>query len=249
MWVAGVADVHDPFVWAACARFAALPEDVAQRVSAPGGGGAFLVLVYDAPPEARRAVPQLVERGGGLGAPQLGKPASSDGPAGCWAALRTAEERPSLLRRHEGLPTLDFFPLCHTQVPKLLEVTPRVEGPSHLLTARALDVQMPLGSAAAVRCDLVATSSEPLSRLLGAGAPEGEHSIVAPPCLPVVQSAPRAAPPPPPPPQPPPPQPQPQPQPPKLRLPRKSPCPCPRHRSYLRACWRCCNSCTGRWRR
>ena len=72
--MAGVADMHDPFVWAACARFAALPEDVAQRVSAPGGGGAFLVLVYDAPPEARRAVPQLVERGGGLGAPQLGKP-------------------------------------------------------------------------------------------------------------------------------------------------------------------------------
>ena len=79
-------------------------------------------------------------------------------------------------------------------MPKLLEVTPRIEGPSHLLTARALEVQMPLGSAAAVRCDLVATSSEPLSRLLGAGAPEGEHSIVAPPCLPVVQSAPRAAP-------------------------------------------------------
>ena len=30
VWVAGVADLHDPFVWAACARFAALPEDVAQ---------------------------------------------------------------------------------------------------------------------------------------------------------------------------------------------------------------------------
>mgnify|MGYP004118766651 CR=1 FL=1 len=28
------------------------------------------------------------------------------------------------------------------QVPKLLEVTPRVEGPSHLLTARALEVQL-----------------------------------------------------------------------------------------------------------
>ena len=134
VWVAGVADVHDPFVWAACARFAALPEDVAQRVSAPGGGGAFLVLVYDAPPEARRAVP------------------------------------------------------------KLLEVTPRVEGTSHLLTARALEVQVPLGSAAAVRCDLVATSSEPLSRLLGVGAPECEHSIVAPPCLPAAHSALRAGP-------------------------------------------------------
>ena len=30
VWVAGVADLHDPYVWAACARFAALPDDVAQ---------------------------------------------------------------------------------------------------------------------------------------------------------------------------------------------------------------------------
>ena len=45
-----------------------------------------------------------------------------------------------------------------------------------------------------MRCDLVATSSEPLSRLLGAGAPEGEPSIVAPPCQPVAPSAPRATP-------------------------------------------------------
>ena len=72
--MAGVADVHDPFVWAACARFAALPEDVAQRVSAPGGGGAFLVLVYDAPPEARRAVLQPVGRRGGFGSATVRQP-------------------------------------------------------------------------------------------------------------------------------------------------------------------------------
>ena len=53
--------------------------------------------------------------------------------------------------------------------PKLLEVTPRKEGPSHLLAARALELPLPAPSPNGVRCDLVAASSEPLSRLMGAG--------------------------------------------------------------------------------
>lgn len=112
VWVAGVRDVQDPFVWAACVRYASLKDDVAQRVSAPGGSGAFLLLMYDAPPDAARAVP------------------------------------------------------------KLLEVTPRQEGPPHLLLARTLELQMPCAQDTPVRCELSAASSEPLSKLVGAGSPE-----------------------------------------------------------------------------
>ena len=53
VWVAGVPDAQHPYVWAVCARFAALPSDVAQRVSV-GQDHACLLLVYDAPPEATR---------------------------------------------------------------------------------------------------------------------------------------------------------------------------------------------------
>ena len=123
VWVAGVRDVRDPFVWAACVRYASLKDDVAQRVSAPGHSGAFLLLLYDAPPDAARAVP------------------------------------------------------------KLLEVTPRQDGPPHLLLARTLELQMPCAQDAPVRCELSAASSEPLSKLVGAGPPE------PPGCTPKAPSA------------------------------------------------------------
>ena len=45
-----------------------------------------------------------------LAAPQPGNPASSDGPARFWVALRTREERLSRPDLHEGLP-------CHYQAP------------------------------------------------------------------------------------------------------------------------------------
>ena len=38
-----------------------------------------------------------------LAAPQLGSPASSDGPAGCWIALRALEESSGRSDRHERL--------------------------------------------------------------------------------------------------------------------------------------------------
>jgi hypothetical protein len=38
-----------------------------------------------------------------LAAPQRGSQASSDGPTGCWAALRTQEESPSRADLYEGL--------------------------------------------------------------------------------------------------------------------------------------------------
>ena len=36
-------------------------------------------------------------------APQLGSPASSDGPAGCWVAQHALEQSPGRSDRHEGL--------------------------------------------------------------------------------------------------------------------------------------------------
>ena len=46
LWVAGVAELHDPYVWAACTRYSGLQPDTACTVKAADGSGAFLLLVY-----------------------------------------------------------------------------------------------------------------------------------------------------------------------------------------------------------
>ena len=47
VWVSGVKSAADPYVWAACVRFARLQEGTAEAVTASDGSGAFLLQTFE----------------------------------------------------------------------------------------------------------------------------------------------------------------------------------------------------------